>query len=91
VMYISVVTWPILPGQSVTVGAQDVIVYTDVTEIVEVISVGGIGITVIVGTPWLEETGHTVVYRGIVLVITWPRGQLVTVGAHEVIVSISVV
>jgi len=27
---ISVVTFPILPGQSVTVGAQDVIVYTDV-------------------------------------------------------------
>ena len=34
---ISVVSFPILPGQSVTVGAQDVIVYTDVEYTVEIV------------------------------------------------------
>ena len=35
---ISVVTLPILAGQSVTVGAQDVIVYTDVEQTVEIVN-----------------------------------------------------
>lgn len=34
----------------------------------------------------VEETGHTVVEIAIVDVVTCPTGQLVIVGAHEVIV-----
>jgi hypothetical protein len=33
----SVVTWPILAGQSVTVAAQEVIVYTEVVLTVDVV------------------------------------------------------
>ena len=37
ILIISVVTWPSLEGQSVTLGAQDVIVYTEVAYTVEVV------------------------------------------------------
>jgi len=40
-MMVSVVTWPILPGQSVTVGAQEVMVYTLVLYTVEVVYFAG--------------------------------------------------
>lgn len=36
----SVVTWPILAGQSVTVGAHEVMVYTEVVYTVEVVEAG---------------------------------------------------
>jgi hypothetical protein len=36
---VSVVTLPILAGQSVTVGAQDVMVYTEVAKTVDVVRV----------------------------------------------------
>ena len=36
--------------------------------------------------PIVLVTGHTVVVRDINSVVTWPLGQLVTVGGHEVTV-----
>lgn len=35
---------------------------------------------------FFPETGHTVVYKGMVTVVTLPTGQLVTVGAQLVMV-----
>lgn len=70
-------------GQSVTVGAQDVIVSYFVVYAVEVVysvvSGGEFSLSVPV-------TGHTVVYRAIVSVVTDPTGQSVIVGAQDVIV-----
>lgn len=47
---------------------------------------------VVVGFPPLaSETGQTVVYKGIVTVVTEPSGQFVTVGAQDVTVPVEVV
>jgi len=44
------------------------------------------------GVVWSLVTGQTVVYNGIVTVVSWgPAGQLVTVGAHDVLVMTEVV
>jgi hypothetical protein len=81
----SVVTWP--TGQSVTVGGQLVMVYVLVTLVVMVSPepgvLVGLGAAVLV---LLAETGQTVVYRGMVRVVTLPMGQLVTVGLQLVMV-----
>lgn len=39
---------------------------------------------------WTCSTGHIVVYRDTSSVVTWPVGQLVTSGGHEVTVNILV-
>lgn len=88
---IFVVTCP--RGQSVTLGAQLVIVYTEVAYTVDVV----IGVAMEVGTGdeadpkaelWVSAavTGQTVVETAMVSVVTDPTGQLVTVGAQLVIV-----
>ena len=71
-MIVSVVTWPILAGQSVTVAAQLVIVYTVVVEtVIVVFSLPGRD--VVVGSEVsVAVTGQTVVYKSIVTVVTFP-------------------
>ncbi len=39
----------------------------------------------------VSVTGHTVVYRSMTEVVTLPAGQSVTVGAHDVMVYVTVV
>lgn len=93
---ILVVTCP--RGQLVTLGAQLVIVYTEVAYTVEVV-IGTVGTgeeADEVAEPKAEDsasvavavavTGQTVVEIATVLVVTDPTGQLVTVGAQLVIV-----
>lgn len=92
----SVVTLPILDGQSVTVGAQDVIVYTCVVYTVDVVMgvvAGGGTAGVDVAAVWppllsVSVTGQMVVVTLITSVVTLPilAGQSVTVGAQDVIV-----
>lgn len=84
------VTEPILAGQSVTVAAQDVMVYVVVAYTVEVVYCVTSGVVVGAATSVLVlVTGHTVVYNTLVSVTTVPfPGQFVTVGAHEVIVRV---
>ena len=90
----SEVTFP--TGQLVTVGLQDVIVYVVVTRIVDVTYPGSDSGTncVEVGLEpgfSVSVTGQTVVEMAMISVVTWPLpGQLVTVGAHEVIVYVRV-
>jgi len=62
---ISVVTCPSLPGHSVTVGAQDVIVYTVVVVMVSVMVAGeeedagaDVGVGVEVGVPAFVEVAY---------------------------------
>lgn len=50
-----------------------------------------VGAALVVGFAAVSVTGHTVVYRGIVSVTTWPVGQFVTVGAQDVTVYTDVV
>ena len=71
-MIVSVVTWPILAGQSVTVAAQLVIVYTVVVEtVIVVFSLPGRD--VVVGREVsVAVMGQTVVYKSIVRVVTFP-------------------
>ncbi|KAL2256366.1 hypothetical protein VTK26DRAFT_1782 [Humicola hyalothermophila] len=86
---VSVVTCPILSGQSVTVGGQLVMVYVLVAKTVEVVQPTGrevvSGIAVSVGV-----TGQTVVETAMVSVTMRP-GHLVTVGSHDVMVYVVVV
>lgn len=73
------VTFPM--GQLVAVGGQDVMVYVEVvySVAVEFPAAGGGGAGV--------DTGQTVVDRMMVSVVSWPpSGQLVMVGAQEVLV-----
>jgi hypothetical protein len=46
------------------------------------------GTSVVVGVA--SDTGQTVVETATMTVVTWPSGQLVTVGAHEVTVMVEV-
>lgn len=82
----SVVTWPSLAGQLVTVGAQLVMVYVLVEYTVEVVQ--PVGHSVATGVE-VAVTGQTVVETAMVRVTTW-AGQLVTWGPHDVIVSVVV-
>jgi len=82
----SVVTWPSLAGQLVTVGAQLVMVYVLVEYTVEVVQ--PVGHSVATGVE-VAVTGQTVVETAMVRVTTW-AGQLVTWGAHDVMVSVVV-
>ncbi len=67
-----------LSGQLVTVGGQDVIVYSVVVVIVEVVQGVSVGDVVLV-------TGQTVV-EVMTEEVFDPTGQLVTVGAQDVMV-----
>ena len=71
-------------GQLVTSGGQEVIVYSFVWVIVEVIH--GVGAVVVLVS--VSVTGQTVVYQGIVSVVVFPifAGQSVTVAAQLVMV-----
>jgi len=71
----------------VTVGAQDVIVYTVVVEYVNV-SVTGADLEVLLGVGLGLLPGQYVVKPVMVSVVTLPRraGQLVTVAAQDVMV-----
>ena len=68
----------------VTSGGQEVIVYSFVWVIVEVIH--GVGAVVVLVS--VSVTGQTVVYQGIVSVVVFPifAGQSVTVAAQLVMV-----
>jgi len=85
---ISVVTDPNKAGQLVIVGAQLVIVYTEVAYTVEVVDAGGGGGGAYGTEVAASLTGQTVVYSAMVSVVTDPNkaGQLVIVGAQLVIV-----
>lgn len=101
VLVITAVGVPGRSGQSVTVGAQEVIVTSLVLYTVEVVydkavlflDTGWTGALDVAYPPGeVEVTGQTVVLIGIVLVITAVEvpdrsGQSVTVGAQEVIVT----
>jgi hypothetical protein len=84
---VSVVTWPILPGQSVTVAAQLVMVYVVVVYTVDVVQPAGSEEEAVASGALVEVsvTGQTVVDTAMVSVTTWP-GQSVTVGGHDVAV-----
>lgn len=89
---VSVVTFPMLAGQSVTFGAHEVIVYVLVAYTVEIVYSVADGVGVDVGTGLIVlaaiVTGQTVVYRLITSVVTWPimAGQFVILAAHDVMV-----
>lgn len=76
------VTDPILAGQSVTVAAHEVIVYTVVLNAVLVVNCSGARVVVAAGL----ETGRTVVKTAMLEVVT-RAGQSVTDGAQEVTVT----